>query len=249
MGLFLAKGLGNSAIGSGARKMALTKIGNRGYPEPMKADAGLLMSARRVIAAFIALLLVVPPVSANPLAFALANQGTAEDISDPAASNGREAYGEPSGSGEMDSADLAKLGRRLTVIGLSYETFRDASNLDADAELLIDYTSPQGLIPNPADRAQTLDHVYRALALLDYTQALRYPEGETCARANRTALLRSADGLFADPKTGELAPWLKALTSLRSARPPQASREKLFLFLTARAGTRTEHTDLMGVQS
>lgn len=168
------------------------------------------MRARRVVAAFIALLLVVPPVSANPLAFALANQGTAEDVSDPAASNGREAYGEPSGSGEIDSADLAGLGRRLTVIGLGYETFRDASNLDADAELLVDYTSPQGLIPNPTDRVQTLDHVYRALALLDYTQALRYPEGETCARANRTALLRSADGLFADQKTGELAPWLKA---------------------------------------
>lgn len=170
---------------------------------------GYASTMRRVLA-LILTSLIASNVSANPVAFVLANPETAPEVTDPDASNAHEAAGEPGAAGDLDAADLSKLGGRLTSIALAYEAFRDPSHLDAGAKLLVDYTSPQGLIPNPADRVQTLDRVYRALALLDDTQALRYPEGDACARAHRRALLRSPDGLFADPITGELSPWLKA---------------------------------------
>lgn len=158
--------------------------------------------------------------AADPVAFVLANAQSAPEVTDPAASNSHEAAGEPAAGGELDAADLSRLGARLAAIALAYESFRDAADHDADSRRLIDYMSPQGLIPAPADRAQTLDRVYRALALLDDTQALRYPEGESCARAHRLSLLRSSDGLFADPKTGELAPWLRA--ELKRAKANEA---------------------------
>lgn len=158
--------------------------------------------------------------AADPVALVLANAQSAPEIADPAASNSHEAVGEPAPEGELDAGDMSALGSRLTAIALAYESFRDAADLDADSRRLVAYTSPQGLIPDPADRAQTLDRVYRALALLDDTQALRYPEGESCARAHRLSLLRSSDGLFADPKTGELAPWLRA--ELKRAKANEA---------------------------
>lgn len=158
--------------------------------------------------------------AANPVALTLANAESPPEVTDPAASNSHEAAGEPTPEGELDTADLSKLGARLSAIALAYESFRGAANHDSDSKLLIDYTSPQGLIPNPGDHAQTLDRVYRALALLDDTQALRYPQGEACARSHRLALLRSPDGLFADPQTGVLAPWLKA--ELRRAKANDA---------------------------
>jgi hypothetical protein len=148
--------------------------------------------------------------SADPFALVLANSQSAPEVADPASENARESVGEPTTEGEIDAADLSRLGNRLASIALAYEAFHDPSNLDAEGKLLVDYTSPRGLIPNPADRAQSLDRVYRALALIDDTRALRYPEGEACARVHRRALLRSSDGLFADPKTGELSPWLRA---------------------------------------
>ncbi len=171
---------------------------------------------------FFALLLsclLVDGAAANPLAYVLASQESAPEISDPAASSARESSGEPGSEGELDAADIGKLAGRLETIALGYETFR--AHLDANTAALVEYTAPQGLIQNPADRAQTLDRVYRALAVLDYTRALRYAEGETCARGQRRALLRSSDGLFADPKTGELSPWLKA--ELKRARAGESS--------------------------
>lgn len=164
----------------------------------------------RLCLLFVLVCLLAGNASADPFALVLANSEPAPAITDPAATNANEAVGEPTTEGELDAADLSQLGSRLASIALAYEAFRDVSTLDADSKALVDYTSPRGLIPNPADRAQTLDRVYRALALIDNTQALRYPEGEACARAHRRTLLRSSDGLFADPKTGELAPWLRA---------------------------------------
>lgn len=169
-----------------------------GYPSAMRYTLALALGC-----------LLAGHASANPVSLVLANSEAAPDVADPAASNLHEAIGEPAAEGELDAADLSSLNGRLSSIVLAYETFRDSSSIDADAKTLIGYTAPQGLIPNPADRVQTLDRVYRALALLDDTRALRYPEGEACARAHRLALLRSSDGLFVDPKTGELAPWLK----------------------------------------
>lgn len=164
----------------------------------------------RLILSLVLACLCAGGASANPIAFVLENAESAPEVSDPAASNAHESAGEPSAAGELDTADLSRLGGRLTTIALAYEAFRDPSHLDAEAKGLVDYTSPQGLIPDPSDRARTLDRVYRALAVLDDTQALRYPQGDACARAHRLALLRSPDGLFADPKTGELSPWLRA---------------------------------------
>lgn len=164
---------------------------------------------RRFLASMLAFLLA-GDASANPLALILANQDAAPIVADPAASNVHEASGEPGTEGSLVAADLSDLSRRLTAIALSYEAIRDASALDPEVKRLVDYTAPQGLIPDPSDRTQTLDRVYRALAVIDGTHALRCPEGEDCARAHRLAMLRSSDGLFADPKTGELSPWLKA---------------------------------------
>ncbi len=164
---------------------------------------------RRALALLLSFLLT-SNAAANPLAYVLSSQEAAPEITDPAASSARESAGEPASEGELDSLDLSKLASRLTMIALGYESFRHEAYLDANSAALVDYTSPQGLIPKPADRAHTLDRLYRALALVDYTQALRYAEGEGCARAARRTLLRSPDGLFADPKTGELSSWLKA---------------------------------------
>jgi hypothetical protein len=164
---------------------------------------------RRVFAPFLAFLLA-GNAFANPLALVLANQDTAPNVADPAASNEHEAIGEADTAGTVGVADLSDLGRRLTAIASSYEAIRDPAHLDSHVKRLVQYAAPQGLILDPANRAQTLDHVYRALALIDDTQALRYREGEECARAHRLALLRSPDGLFSNPKTGELSPWLKA---------------------------------------
>lgn len=164
---------------------------------------------RRFLATMLAFLLA-GNASANPLAQVLVNQDAAPIVADASASNQHEASGEPETVGSLVAADLSDLSRRLTAIALSYEAIRNASALDPEVKRLVDYTAPQGLIPDPADRAQTLDRIYRALALIDDTHALRYPDGEACARAHRLALLRSSDGLFADPTTGELAPWLKA---------------------------------------
>jgi len=164
---------------------------------------------RRVIATLLAFLLA-DNASANPLASALASQAPVPIISDPAASNESEASGEPSAEGDIDASDLSQLGARLAAIALSYEAVRDPAHLDSSVKRLVEFTAPHGLIADPADRGRTLDRVYRALALIDDTHALRYPEGEKCARAHRLALLRSPDGLFSDPKTGELSPWLKA---------------------------------------
>ncbi len=162
--------------------------------------------------------LLAGQAAANPLAYILSSQEAAPEISDPAASSARESSGEPGSEGELDAADVDKLAGRLATIALGYETFR--AHLDSNTAALVEYTAPQGLIRNPGDHAQTLDRVYRALAVLDYTRALRYAEGEACARGPRRALLRSSDGLFADPKTGELSPWLKA--ELKRSRAGEA---------------------------
>lgn len=164
---------------------------------------------RRVLAPLLAFLLA-GNASANPLVMALASQQAAPQVSDPAASGDNEALGEPAGERDLAGSDLSNLSGRLSAIALAYEAIQAPTHLDPDVNRLVHYTAPQGLIPNPADRARTLDHVYRALALIDDTQVLRYPEGEACARAHRLALLRSPDGLFANSKTGELSPWLKA---------------------------------------
>ncbi len=177
--------------------------------------------ARRVIALALCGLIGAGPASANPLAYVLAGQESAPEVVDPSASNVREAAGEPASEGELDSADLSKLAGRLSTIALGYESFPSEAHIGAESSrVLVDYTAPQGLIPNPADRVQTLDRVYRSLALLDYTRALRYAEGESCARVARRSLLRSPDGLFSDLKTGELAPWLKA--ELKRSRAGEA---------------------------
>lgn len=174
----------------------------------------------RALRALLAVLLAAGPARADQLAAYLNRVELAPvPVADPAASDAREGEGEPAGEGELDAADLSRLQARLSRIAQGYEIFASPFHLTRDSvRELVSFSAPQGLLRGvSASRVDTLDRVYRALALVDYTLALRYPEGEACARAERKALLRSPDGLFADPATGELAPWLKAELSREKA--------------------------------
>lgn len=61
------------------------------------------------------------------------------------------------------------------------------------------------------DRATALDTLYRTLAVVDYTWAMRFPDPPCSPAANRARLLRSNDALFLDPISGKTSSWMAAL--------------------------------------
>ncbi|MCR4295914.1 MAG: serine protease, partial [Elusimicrobia bacterium] len=61
------------------------------------------------------------------------------------------------------------------------------------------------------DRATALDSLYRTLAVVDYTWALRFPNPSCSPSEMRGELLRSDDGLFVDPVSGQTSAWMTAL--------------------------------------
>ncbi len=67
------------------------------------------------------------------------------------------------------------------------------------------------LKPFVKNRDASLDAVYRTLAVIDYTWALRFPKPACAPAERRTALLQSVDGLFVDPDVGSLSPWMARL--------------------------------------
>ncbi|MCR4294643.1 MAG: serine protease, partial [Elusimicrobia bacterium] len=91
-----------------------------------------------------------------------------------------------------------------------FEVFRHPSHAAQALRTLPDRIVPE-LRPFFKDRASSLDTIYRTLAVTDYTWAARFPEPPCGPRSRRRALLAGKDGLFTDPKTGELSSWLARL--------------------------------------
>lgn len=82
---------------------------------------------------------------------------------------------------------------------------------DEKSFLLAAEKTDPALRPFFKDRDAALDAVYRTLAVIDYTWAYRAAGAACSPREKRQVLLSSPDGLFADPKTGEVSPWLSRL--------------------------------------
>lgn len=107
-------------------------------------------------------------------------------------------------------ARLAKIQSDLSLLAEGFEAFRHPSHAQRALKDLPDHIIPE-LRPFFKDRDSTLDTVYRTLAVTDYTWALRFPEPTCDPRSRRKSILASKDGLFADPKSGDLSPWLSRL--------------------------------------
>lgn len=107
-------------------------------------------------------------------------------------------------------AKLAQVQADLSLMAEGFETFRHPSHATQALKTLPDKIVPE-LRPFFKDRDSSLDAVYRTLAVTDYTWAARFPEPPCDPRARRRAILSSKDGLFTDPKTGELSAWLTRL--------------------------------------
>jgi hypothetical protein len=132
---------------------------------------------------------------------------------------------------------LARVQSDLTAAAVGLEVMRAPSHAEALKTLAERDADPQ-LRKFFKDRDATLDTIYRTLALVDYTWALRFPEPPCSPADKRKALLESRDGLFADPDVGSPSPWLAGL--LGSVPFGRSSEEALDMAsaeskLTARA--------------
>lgn len=156
----------------------------------------------RVLRVLLALLLAVGPVQAQPVVDLLTRYAVPADETAASAPEGEA----PRGSG----AKLAELEAHLSLVSESLEAF--AHPQDADKALLAAKPRlPAGTAPFFRDRAAALDALYRTLAVVDYTWALRFPDPPCAPADKRAALLRSDDGLFLDPFSGRTAAWMTAL--------------------------------------
>jgi len=120
------------------------------------------------------------------------------------------AAGAPPSAPEENGARLAKVQSNLAVVVVGFEALRSPEQTERARRLAADAISPE-LRPFFKDRDATLDTAYRTLAVVDYTWALRFPEPPCAPRERRLTLLKSRDGLFADPGTGAPSPWLERL--------------------------------------
>ncbi len=108
------------------------------------------------------------------------------------------------------AARLSCAQRKAQAAAESLELFATRGESLRDRAAAADGISPE-LRPFFKDRASSLNALYRTLAVLDYTAALR-DGGDACrARARRGALLSAPDGLFTDPKTGNASAWIERL--------------------------------------
>ncbi|HEX4049000.1 MAG TPA: hypothetical protein VH309_14240, partial [Elusimicrobiota bacterium] len=106
----------------------------------------------------------------------------------------------PSASPDENGGRLARIQASLTVAAAGFETFRAPSHAAAAKEALAAASDP-ALKPFLKGRDASLDTIYRTLAVVDYTWALRFPDPDCSPARRRSALLQSADGLFVDPDT------------------------------------------------
>lgn len=156
----------------------------------------------RVLRVLLAFLLGAGPVQAQPVVDLLSRYVIPADEAASSAPEGDS----PQGSGKR----LAVLESDLALVSESLEGF--AHPQDADKALLAAKPRlPAGTAPFFKDRAMALGALYRTLAVVDYTWALRFPDPPCAPAAKRSALLRSDDGLFLDPFSGKTSPWMTAL--------------------------------------
>ncbi|MEQ1918718.1 MAG: serine protease [Elusimicrobiota bacterium] len=156
----------------------------------------------RVLRVLLALLLAGGPVQAQPVVDLLSRYAVPADETAASAPEGDA----PQGSGKR----LAALESDLALVSESLEAF--AHPQDADKALLAAKPRlPVGTAPFFKDRATALGALYRTLAVVDYTWAVRFPDPACTPDAKRSALLRSDDGLFMDPFSGKTSVWMTAL--------------------------------------
>lgn len=113
---------------------------------------------------------------------------------------------EAQADGPGDAKGLAALQADLLVLTDGFEGFRDEGQVKETLERLEPRISPE-LRPFFKNRASSLDAIYRTLAVIDYTWALRFPEPPCEPGDARRKLLSSRDGLF-QTENGEASPWL-----------------------------------------
>lgn len=101
------------------------------------------------------------------------------------------------GAPAENSPRLAQIQASLTVAAAGYESLRSPVHAAAAKDLLAAETDP-ALKPFVKDRDASLDAVYRTLAVVDYTWALRFPgAAESHARGWRR---RSSQRQFPVPE-------------------------------------------------
>jgi hypothetical protein len=162
----------------------------------------------RALRVLLALFLAAGPAQAQPAGDILARYAIPSDEAAASAPEGDA----PPGSGKK----LAELEANLALVSESLEAF--AHPRDADKALLAAKPRlPAGTAPFLRDRAAALDALYRTLAVVDYTWALRFPDPACEPAARRAALLRSDDGLFLDPFSGKTSAWMTALLGPKAA--------------------------------
>jgi hypothetical protein len=132
----------------------------------------------------------------------------------------------PSRLSKENSARLASIQSSLTAAAAGFEALRASSHAAAAKEALAVETDP-ALRPFLKSRDSALDAIYRTLAVIDYTWALRFPNPSCAPGDKRAALLRSPDGLFIDPDVGSLSPWMARLLGPDSfGREPEAALDQ-----------------------
>lgn len=156
----------------------------------------------RGLRVLLALLLTAGPIQAQPVVDLLSRYTVPADEAAASAPEGDA----PQGSGQR----LAALESDLALVSESLEGFAHPQDA-AKALLSAKPRLPAGTAPFFRDRAAALDALYRTLAVVDYTWALRFPDAPCSPAAKRAALLRSDDGLFLDPISGNTSAWMTAL--------------------------------------
>lgn len=199
----------------------------------------------RILRVLLALLLVAGPVRAQPVVDLLSRYTVPADEAAAAAPEGDASQG----SGKK----LADLEANLALVSESLEGF--AHPQDADKALLAAKPRlPAGTAPFFRDRTTALNALYRTLAVVDYTWALRFPDPPCSPADKRAVLLRSEDGLFLDPETGKTSVWMAALlgpnaqgksleTALDQASVASAPSETEYARLRARLNLITKALD------
>lgn len=156
----------------------------------------------RLFRVLLALLLAAEPLQAQPAVDIISRYSVPVD--EAAASATEDSA--PQGSGKR----LAALEADLSLVSETLEGF--AHPEDADKALLSAKSRlPADIAPYFRDRAAALNALYRTLAVVDYTWALRFPNPSCEPAVNRAVLLRSDDGLFVDPASGVASEWIGAL--------------------------------------
>lgn len=156
----------------------------------------------RALRVLLATLLAAGPVQAQPVVELLTRYAIPADETAASAPEGEA----PQGSGKK----LAELEADLSLVSEGLEAFAHPEDA-AKALLAAKPRLPAGTARFFRDRATALDSLYRTLAVVDYTWALRFPDPPCSPAEKRGELLRSDDGLFVDRVSGQTSAWMTAL--------------------------------------